>query len=204
MKRREFMKASAVAMVAVPSPSLAADQRPDLPLKAELRLHELHLEPRQDGRFILLGGGPLSPRKLIRPEALARAFGKGTCEAIVQPDHWAMIEAGWFGEDDLYMPDDFDDPQYRIWYANYRPECEAHDLLYDLFRDSLEGFFFRSLPSLGLDFAEHPCSPRLATVKLDHESFIQPLITAVEAQTKWIVINPDPRRPGDTDGIEPI
>ena len=130
MKRRDFIKTTAALTVGASTSQLPAQARPTKPLSEELKVHMLHLEPRQDGKFILLSDGPTEPRELIRPEVLDRAFGTGTFEAITQPDHWRMIEEGWFAGDDLYLPSEFDDPQYRIWYTNYRPECEAHDLLF--------------------------------------------------------------------------
>jgi hypothetical protein len=190
MKRRDFMKTAAAAVTAVPAHSLEAHTLPNQPLKAQLRPHVLHPEPQADGKFILLSDGPTSPQKLVRLEVLDQAFGKGTFEALDQPDHWAMIDAGWFCGNDLYEPTEFDDAQYQIWHANYSPKCEAHDLLFDLFSDLVEGIMFYSIPDLGLEFATHPCTPRLATVKLTDINYLQTLVEAVAKRTKWIVVAP--------------
>jgi len=80
-----------------------------------------------------------------------------------------MIEEGWFTEEDLYEPADFEDPAFRIWHANYRPENEAHDLLYDLFEDDISGPVATYIAEHALELGEHPSTPRYATAKLDGE-----------------------------------
>ncbi len=49
---------------------------------------------------------------------------------------------------------------------------------------------FYSVPDLGLEFAEHPCTPRLATVKLIGEANLALLIAEVEQLTKWVTVIP--------------
>lgn len=132
--RRDFIVTSA-ATASSPLAVQAANERDvRLPLKAQPRVRTLFTKSTGDGRLLLFSDGPESPSKLIKPEALERTFGPGTDLVLQQPDHWRMIEEGWFADEDLYEPTEFEDPAFRIWHANYRPETEAHDLLYDLFR----------------------------------------------------------------------
>ena len=100
-----------------------------------------------------------------------------------------MIDEGWFAEGDLYEPAVFEDPAFRIWHANYRPETEAHDLLYDLFQDQITGPFGARLPDLGLELGEHPSTPRYATAKLDGDWCLTRLTDEVAARTVWLVVD---------------
>ena len=88
------------------------------------------MKPTSDGRLLLCSDSPETPPTLIKSAALERAFGPGTDLLLQQPDHWRMIDEGWFVGDDLYEPTDFEDPAFLIW-------TEAHDFLYDLFRDRI-------------------------------------------------------------------
>lgn len=116
-------------------------------------------------------------------------FGPGTHLVLQQPDHWRMIEEVWFSEEDLYHPTDIDDPAYRTWHANYKPEAEAHDLLCDLLQDRITGVFRGRIPELGLKLSEHPSTRRLALAKLDHEECLPRLAEAVASRTTWVVID---------------
>jgi TAT (twin-arginine translocation) pathway signal sequence len=44
------------------------------------------------------------PRRLIKPEALARVFPRMEFRALLQRDHWRMIDEGHFGTGDLFQP----------------------------------------------------------------------------------------------------
>lgn len=193
MKRRDFMKAAAASVAGVPATAAPeADQLPDQPLKAEVKVQTLVLEPRTDGKVLIKTDGPDVPQPLIRKEVLDRAFGKGMAVELRQTDHWRMIEEAWFSGDELYVPYDFEDEQYRIWMANYRPECEAHDILFDLFKDRLEGFMGSfKIAELGLEFGEHPATPRYATVKLKDYGFYELLAEELAASTRWVRIAPE-------------
>ncbi|MDG2259599.1 MAG: hypothetical protein P8L68_14020 [Paracoccaceae bacterium] len=133
--------------------------------------------------------GPQEPPKLIRPKALERMFGAGTSNMLQQPDHWRMIEEGWFSGEDLFELAVEKDHAFYTWHANYRPETEAHDLIYDLFRDQIDNPFGLRLPSLGLELAEHPSTPRYATAKLDGEWCLPNFMAEIGAHTKWIEID---------------
>ena len=184
--RRRFIAATATSPLAVPDPTSAS---PRQPLKAVPKVRTLHCREADDGRLILFSDGSPEPRKLIKEEALDRMFGSGTHLVLQQPDHWRMIEEGWFGDEDLYQPMDLDDPAYQVWHANYKPEVEAHDLLYDLFQDRITGPFGASIPELGLELAEHPSTPRLALAKLNHEGCLPLLEEAITMRTSWLSIN---------------
>lgn len=184
--RRRFIAATATSPLAVPDPTSASPQQP---LKAVPMVRTLHWRETDDGRLILFSDGSPEPRKLIKEEALDRMFGSGTHLVLQQPDHWRMIEEGWFGGEDLYQPMDLDDPAYQVWHANYKPEVEAHDLLYDLFQDRITGPFGASIPELGLELAEHPSTPRLALAKLNHEGCLPLLEEAITMRTSWLSIN---------------
>ena len=187
--RRNFIVTSA-ATASSPLAGHAANERDvRLPLKAQPRVRTLFTKPTGDGRLLLFSDGPKSPSKLIKPEALERAFGPGTDLVLQQPDHWRMVEAGWFAEEDLYEPTDFEDPAFLIWHANYRPETEAHDLLCDLFRDHVTGPFGVRIAHLGLELGEHPSTPRYATVKLDGDWCLPHLSDEVAERTSWVVID---------------
>ena len=100
-----------------------------------------------------------------------------------------LIDEGWFAEDDLYDLTDPSDPALAIWQVNYRPEVEAHDLLYDLFHNRAFSPFGFYIPELGLELAEHPSSPRFATAKLDHEFCLPRLAEEVATLTSWLKID---------------
>lgn len=189
--RRDFIAASAATASRPLALSAAEHKDTRLPLKAEPRVRTILSKSAGDGRLLLFSDGPETPPKLIRPEALERAFGTGTERVLYQPDHWRMIEEGWFKEEDLYDPTDLKDPAFCIWHANYRPETEAHDLLYDLFQDDITGPFGAHIAKYGLELGEHPCTPRYATAKLDGAWCLPALATEVAARTRWLTIDTD-------------
>ena len=184
--RRRFIAATATSPLALPQQASASPQQP---LKANPRVRTLHWREAEDGRLILFSDGSPVPRRLIKDEVLDRMFGSGTHLVLHQPDHWRMIEEGWFSEEDLYQPTGLDDPAYRIWHANYKPEVEAHDLLYDLFRDRISGPFSAIIPELGLVLAEHPSTPRLALAKLNNEWCLPSLVEEVTRITSWLIVD---------------
>ncbi|MDU8943495.1 hypothetical protein [Ovoidimarina sediminis] len=104
--RRRFMAATATGPFALPK---TASTAPRQPLKAEPRVRTLHWREAEDGRLVLFSDGSPEPRKLIKEEALDRMFGSGTHLVLQQPDHWRMIEEGWFVEEDLYQPQGIDE-----------------------------------------------------------------------------------------------
>lgn len=186
--RREFVVRSAAGLTAVPilkNPVLAAPPRP---LRAAQAPRKLLVRNEQDGRCLLVSDGPTAPRELIRPEAVYRVFGSGVYDTLSQPDHWRMIDAGWFGGEDLFTPVPLGDPAYLTWCAWHRPENEAHDLLLDIFSDTAFGPFGVYIPECGLTLAEHPCTPRYATARLDNQWFLPELARHLAGRTSWIVI----------------
>lgn len=188
ISRRRFITSGAASPLALQKPANAS---PRQPLKAEPKVRTLHWKEADNGRLILFSDGSPEPSKLVKDDVLDRMFGSGTHLVLHQPDHWHMIEAGWFIEEDLHQPTDIDDPAYRIWHANYKPEVEAHDLLYDLFQDRITGPFGAYIPELGLELAEHPSTPRLALAKLGHEGDLPILAEAIASRTSWLVIHLD-------------
>ena len=187
--RRDFIVTTAATASSPLALQATEQQQVCTPLKAMPRVRTLSAKPTGDGRLILFSDGPETPQKLIRPGALERAFGLGTDLELRQPDHWLMIDKGWFSVADLYEPTDFEDPAFRIWHTNYRPETEAHDLLYDLFRDQIAGPFVVRVPDLGLELGEHPSTPRYATAKLDGDWCLHRLAEEVAARTAWLVVD---------------
>ncbi|MCA0044668.1 hypothetical protein [Celeribacter litoreus] len=193
MERRHFLITSVALAAGASATPLSSEAAPTLPLQRGLRKRTLYLEPRSRGGFLLYSDGAREPRKLIRPEAIDARFGKGTHHHLLQPDHWAMIDAGWFEGEDLYGIEQGHERELEIWGDYYRAECEAFDLLRTLFDGRVDGFFRTAIPELGLLFGEHPCSPRLATVYLEKEHLIGKLVSTVAGLSKWVEIDPTPR-----------
>jgi hypothetical protein len=187
--RRDFIVRTAATASSPLALQAAEQQQVCLPLRALPRVRTLSARPTGDGRLLLFSDGPETPRKLVRSGALERVFGPGTDLILKQPDHWLMIDKGWFSGVDLYEPTDFEDPAFRIWHANYRPETEAHVLLYDLFQDQIAGPFGVRVPNLGLELGEHPSTPRYATAKLDGDWCLPRLVEEVAARTTWLVVD---------------
>lgn len=189
LTRRNFMTTSAATVPAALADPSSANMRPRLPLRAEPRVRILSARPSEDGRLMLLADGPQRPQKLIRAEALEREFGPGTDLVLRQPDHWRMIEEGWFEGDDVYQPADSSDDAWLIWQSYYRPEVEAHDLLYDVFHDRISGPFGARIPELALELGEHPCTPRYATAKVIDEAFLPRLKQELFSRTRWLTVD---------------
>lgn len=196
--RRLFMTFAAVSTAAAalfPASSRARDVC--LPMRATIRKRTIHARPHDDGKVRLYTDASPEPRALIRDAALERAFGKGVAVRLNQPDHWRMIDAGWFEGDDLFVPSDRASWEFAIWQANYHPECEAHDLLVDLFGSGLS-VDRRPLIPAGLSLGEHPSSPRFATATLHSPHYLQGLAHMVAQKTDWVRVDPVLRDPVGT------
>ncbi|NDW54466.1 twin-arginine translocation signal domain-containing protein [Aliiroseovarius sp. PrR006] len=194
ISRRNFLKSAAASTTATPlAQHASADHDTYLkrgnkhPLRAEPRRRTIYSKPAPDGGLRLYSDGSPDPRPLIRTQVLERAFGKGVEQSLLQPDHWRMIDARWFEGDELFELNDVTSWQYAVWKANYHPECEAHDLLYDFFG---KGVF----PGGGINkdynlaFSEHPCTPRFATVTLLNEHRLPDLVARITDLTEWVSI----------------
>ena len=184
--RRDFIVTSAATASSPLAKGAKAEQKERLPLKALPKVRTLYAKPARYGQLLLVSDGPKTPPALIRSEPLERAFGRGIVPHLTQPDHWRMIEEGWFSGEDLYQPAGFDDPEFMIWHANYRPETEAHDLLYVLLEDKTT--FGGYISELGLTLSEHPSTPRLATAKLNSEYCLSDVAAELAARTCWLII----------------
>ncbi|MBF9060309.1 twin-arginine translocation signal domain-containing protein [Rhodobacterales bacterium HKCCSP123] len=195
--RRSFLQTAAVGAVATPMSSEATTTKETAtgeglqrPLRAEPRRRIIHARRGPSGGLRLYSDGSPDSRPLVRQEVLERAFGRGVSQSLEQPDHWRMIDEGWFEGDDLYDLTDLGSWDYAVWQANYHPECEAHDLLYQFFGTEL-------MPGggvneeVGLAFSEHPCTPRLATVTLLDPDRLPDLATRVADLTEWVDIHND-------------
>ena len=108
-------------------------------------------------------------------------------QSLHQPDHWRMIDEGWFRGDELYELNNPNSHEYAVWQANYHPECEAHDLLHGLFGSGLlPGGGVRK--DVGLAFSEQPCTPRFATVTLLDACRSAELKARVSGVSEWLPI----------------
>ena len=186
--RRDFVVRTAAGLTAVhvlTTPLMAAAPRPIRGAKVS---RKLLVRDEPDGRCLLVSDGPTVPRELIRPEAVHRVFGPGVYDTLSQPDHWSMIDAGWFGGEDLFTPVPLGDSAYLTWCALHRPENEAHDLLLEVFHDRTFGPLGAYIPECGLTLAEHPSTPRYATARLDHEYFLPELARHVAERTSRVSV----------------
>ncbi|NKX43996.1 twin-arginine translocation signal domain-containing protein [Roseicyclus persicicus] len=193
LSRRQFIKTAAVttAAASLAEPTEAVTGTPRLPLKAEPRRRTIFARSHVGGQLRLYSDAADQPRALIRQDALDRAFGKGAGQGLLQPDHWRMIDEGWFSGDDLFLPTDPDCSEFAVWQANYHHDCEAHDILADLLGVHLSPWGGR-LDRVGLSFAEHPCTPRFATATLVHADCLPHLVREVAERSDWISVHPDP------------
>lgn len=194
ISRRNFLKTAAASTAAAPltenagaAPDTHSENESRRPLRAEPRRRVIYAKPALQGGLRLYSDGSPSPRPLIRTEVLEREFGKGIEQSLQQPDHWRMIDEGWFDGTELFELNDLGSWNYAVWKANYHPECEAHDLLYDFFG---VGLFPGGGVNKDLDlaFSEHPCTPRLATVTLLNEYRLAELAVRVAQLTEWVSI----------------
>lgn len=165
MNRREFLAAS-TAMAALASLRPAKAFAPE-PLRALPRLRRVFAREEQSGSWLFYSDAPEMPRKVIRFKVIEQVFGKGSYATLAQPDHWRMIDEGWFAGKDLHQPIPVCDPTWETWRAFYHPVVEAHDLLAGAL-----GLGFPRRPWLqppprnGLVLAEHPSTPRHATARV--------------------------------------
>jgi hypothetical protein len=194
ISRRDFLQTAAVGTMATPLAEMAkasddgvANGERRRPLRAEPKHRIIRARSGSRGGLRLFSDGPQEPRPLIRTEVLEATFGKGVGQSLSQPDHWRMIDEGWFACDDLFEVTDLASWDYAVWQANYHPECEAHDLLFEFFGAGLwPGGGINE--DLGLVFAEHPCTPRFATLDLIDGDRLPDLASRLADVTEWITI----------------
>jgi hypothetical protein len=185
--RREFIITSLSALAAIPT-AIQACTLPPRPLKAELRLRRLYVRRTSEWGYHLVSDGPGSPRPLIKRTVIERVFGEGTYDALPQRDHWAMIDADWFGGDDLFVPQPVRDPEFNIWQGYYHPMAEAHDLLEDVFFAGGAPWWGAYMPEYSLTLGEHPNTPRSATARVHDIGRLPMLAAAVAERTPHLVI----------------
>jgi hypothetical protein len=105
--RRDFVATTAATVAASAAQAATRKREPErgaLPLRAAPKVRWLHATTLDDGHLRLTSDGPTEPRPLIRPEVLDAAFGAGTRDVLVQPDHWAMIDAAGSAARTSYRP----------------------------------------------------------------------------------------------------
>lgn len=187
MNRREFLSATtAMASVAMVPPAAAFTPQP---LRALPRFRRLYVEREERGSWLFYSDGPTEAQQLVRFEVIERTFGAGTYATLSQPDHWRMIEEGWFAGGDLHQPLPIADPTHDVWRSFYHPVVEAHDLL----SDALAGLYAKgwrfacTLPN-GLTLAEHPSTPRYATARARSIFALTHIAEDVERQSRGVVI----------------
>lgn len=183
--RRQFLASSAAVLSAIPA-RLNATLLDLGPLRADMRRRKLFVRRTPDWEFILYSNGPNRPQPLIKRSVIERTFGDDVYDTLRQRDHWAMIEAGWFGSDDQFLPQPVRDPEYDIWQAYYRPEVEAYDLLEDIFFDGNAPWWGAYLQEYGLSLAEHPNTPRYATAKIQNLLGLPALAVAINERTPHV------------------
>lgn len=167
LNRRNFLAASVMASVAAILPDHAFALTP---LRAQPKHRRIFPKREERGSWLMHSDGPYEPRKVIRWTVIEEAFGVGTYNQLSQRDQWAMIEAGWFAGDDLHLPVPLGDDTYLVWKGYYHPVSEAHDLLRDLFATRYWSMFHGgwAVPN-GMMLAEHPCTPRYATARVESD-----------------------------------
>ena len=187
MERRTFLTgATALGAVggAVPAAGLAAG-----PLRAVPRRRDILPKRDADGVWLLHSDGPEAPPPTMRRAVIEQTFGMGTYDTLCLPDHWAMIEAGWFSGADLHHPSPADDEVYDLWRAFHHPLCEAHDLIADLLEiGCVAPVASREAIARGLVLAEHPCTPRLATARVRSDMHLCDLAAEVARRTDCLTI----------------
>jgi|GEM_PF-5869050 len=98
-----------------------------------------------------------------------------------QPDHWRMIDAGWFGEGDLFEAGELDNVSLA-WFGNYEPFKEAYNLLSDVYAGKLR----EKADELGLIFQDdEPFSYPRAGAYLLHEDLLPELQADLATRTQW-------------------
>lgn len=178
--RRAFIATAVSSIAALPHQTVAEKKEP---WKAPERVPKLLAKLDEDRSLLLLTDAPASPSRLVKEEALLKHFGDDILATLKQPDHWHMIANGLFSGDDTYVPcPSGDDAQYWVWAEYYRPEVEAYDFLLRKFDfQGISHFGIRN-SDLRLTLAEHPCTPRHATARLDHIMYQPRLERALDCQ----------------------
>ena len=192
LTRRMFLAVGASLTALGTMTGLPALSRPLQPLKDARRPLRLALHADPQGRLIIASDAPPSLQPLIRPEVVDRVFGAGTNDTLTQPDHWRMIEAGMFSGEALYTPSEQDEA-FHMWHARHKPTSEAYEALIGLFEEGTGSFCGWRVPEFGLNFVEHPCTPRLAVVTLDQREDIPRLAKAITERDDSITLDPRPR-----------
>lgn len=195
LNRRNFLAASVVASVAATLPAHAFALAP---LWAAPKRRRIFAKREASGSWLLYSDAPNEARKIIRYDVIERVFGAGANREISFRDHWEMIDAGWFSDDDLHLPVPLADPAYDNWKSYYHPVTEAHDLLTDLFKTK----YFRNVPvggwtlPNGLVLGEHPCSPRYATARVHwDEDLLRCVLDAEQTNDLIRIVLPDDLKP---------
>ena len=183
MDRRTLLKSGLMAPSLFATSPEALAEPPEL-----LRPHRWLFPARQlSGKILLRTDAPDTPRALIRPEILDSLWGAGAYEAIPQPLHWQMIDAGWFSGAELWEPFEGETPEWVTWRSLHHPECEAHDLLANIFGISSHFIFGGGdVPEFGLELREHPSSPRHATATVSDTRFLGKLAGEIARRTDQV------------------
>lgn len=165
--RRNFLAASVVASVAASMPMQGFSPTP---LRAQPKHRRIFPMREERGSWLMHSDGPYEPRKVIRWTVIEEVFGSGTYNQLSMRDQWAMIDAGWFTGADLHLPVPMGDDTYVVWKGYYHPVSEAHDLLRDLFATRYPSMIYGAwgVPN-GMTLAEHPCTPRYATARVESD-----------------------------------
>ena len=192
MKRRTFLSVSMMIPALTEAYGYPTAEGWEEPHDKPRLKRQLHLEECPDGKLLLKTDAPTTPRKLVKREVIDGIWGLGTYEVMRQPLHWAMIDAGWFDDDELWYPFEGMTPEYIDWFGYYQPQCEAHDLMCDLF-GIYPSIMSPRLPDIGLEVGQHPSTPRFVTAKIKNRDWIATFVQAVTAEDAYLEIDPFPR-----------
>jgi hypothetical protein len=197
--RRTFIIASATCAAAVAATASLA-RSPLQPLRAEPRPRQLFLQHRKVGRldeaYDIFTDAPSKPRPIIRRAVIDEVFGPDVYDTLEQPDHWRMIDAGWFAGSDL---DDLEDPERAFdplvlqWHAWHKPTSEAYWLLLDLFPEAQFPFGSAYLDAYDLLFGIHPCTPMKAEVSLRNSWRIEEFAAELALRSPELRLDTQPR-----------
>lgn len=194
LQRRDFLLSAASATALAPMIGAPAIARPRAPLRALPKIHHLYTHPGGYNDLTVTAEGPSEPQPLIRAEVLDRAFGRSVAETLSQPDHWRMIEEGWFSGSDLYTPNDYFDPAYMEWHRFHKPTSVAVELMLEAFPETYEETLMAyHVPGLPLRLEQHPCSPPYIRAALAWEEALPDLIAALRSRDCPCVVDPVPR-----------
>ncbi len=205
--RRDFFKLTATGALTgstLASPALAGRTKPLRVQQRKRKLFVMFEEEPYPTWLTLYSDAPLRPRPIVKQAVLEAAFGTEACEGIRLPDHWEMIDRGWFGGDDLRpiimeAQACFDDPAYWEWATNYHPLNEASDLIADAFDLFISMMVCTRQKELGLMIMERPCTPRLCKAQIAHIDALAPLMAELAKVAPHLEINPNIRAMGDVD-----